>query len=154
KGNINNKEDFKEALNEALKEALSPSIIMIGFFLGLFHTTNFWDLPIYFVVSGAIILFSNLIVYKFKSKSLLITAFQAIVIIVIITILAFPFTLNFDRISAKPILVENVSPFYQLIVLWGLPIFTETTFLIITIIDYVDKKNGPGVSYKKRKKSN
>ena len=154
KGNINNKEDFKEALNEALKEALSPSIIMIGFFLGLFHTTNFWDLPIYFVVSGAIILFSNLIVYKFKSKSLLITGFQAIVIIVISKLLALPFTLNFDQISAKPILVENVTPFYQLMVLWGLPIFTVTAFLIITIIDYVDKKNGPEVSYKKRKKSN
>ena len=151
--------------NEVLKETLNPSIIVIAFFLGLFHTTNFWDLPIYFVVSGAIILFSNLIVYGFKLKSLWMTGLQAIVIILISELMALPFTINFDQISARPILVKNNTPFYQLMVLWGLPIFTVTAFFIITILDYVDKKNalrtnsikkkqrsGPGVKGTQRQK--
>lgn len=146
-----NENNDKANYDQVLKEMLNPSIIIIGFFLGLFHTTNFWDFPIYFVVSGAIILFSNLLVYEFKLKSLWLTGLQAIVIIVVSEFIALPFTLNFDQISARPILVENNTPFYQLMVLWGLPIFTVITFLIITILDYVDKKNESRTNKKVKK---
>lgn len=137
--------------NDILKELLNPSIIIIGFFLGLFHTTNFWDFPIYFVVSGAIILFSNLISYDFKIKSLWMTSLQGIIIIVTSEIIALPFTLQFDQISAMVYLSENHTPFYQLMVLWGLPIFTVTVFLIITIFDYVDKRNTASRTRKSKK---
>ena len=46
-------------------EVFSPHVLLTGFFIGLFHTTNFWDFPIYYVVSGAIILFSNAVIYNF-----------------------------------------------------------------------------------------
>ncbi|TAH75141.1 MAG: hypothetical protein EWM47_00245 [Anaerolineaceae bacterium] len=121
------------------EEVFNPQIIMLGFFIGLFHTTNFWDYPIYFVVSGAIILFSNMIVYGFKRKAYLLTGIQGIFIFLLSQLFALPFKLQFDQISASARLVENHTPFYQYMVLWGLPIFTVSAFLIITINDYVAK---------------
>lgn len=122
-------------------EVFKPQIIMLGFFIGLFHTTNFWDYPIYYVVSGAIILFSNLIEYDFKAKAYWLTAIQGIMILILGELFALPFTLQFDQISTSPLLAENHTPLYQHMVLWGLPIFTVSVFLIISIIDYTNKKN-------------
>lgn len=121
-------------------ELLNPQIILIGFFIGLFHTTNFWDYPIYFVVSGAVILFSNMIIYGFKSKAYWLTGIQGIFIFLLGELFALPFTLQFDQISASALLAENHTPLYQHLVLWGLPIITVLLFFIISIIDYIDKK--------------
>ena len=122
------------------EEVLNPRIIMLGFFIGLFHTTNFWDYPIYYVVSGAIILFSNMIEYSFKAKAYWLTGLQGVFILVVGELFALPFTLQFDKISTLPLLAENHTPLYQYMVLWGLPIFTVSIFLIITIVDYSNKK--------------
>ncbi len=123
------------------EEVFNPAIIMLGFLIGLFHTTNFWDYPIYFVVSGAIILFSNMIVYKFKKKAYWLTVLQGITVFVLGDIFALPFTLQFEQISASARLAVNHTPFYQFMVLWGLPILTVAAFLIISVMDHVDKKN-------------
>ena len=117
---------------------------MLGFFIGLFHTTNYWDYPIYYVVSGAIILFSNMIDYNFKAKAYWLTGIQGIFITVIAKLVALPFTLQFDQISAEARLVENRTPLYQFCVLWALPIITVLVFLFISIIDFVDKNNRLG----------
>lgn len=115
------------------KELFQPYFILIGFYIGIFHTTNFWDFPIYFVVSGAIILFSNMVVYNFSIKSLWLTLLQGIVILGISELVCFPFTLNFDQISSKIRMAVNHTPLYQLIILWGLPITMVTSFLIFSI---------------------
>ncbi len=132
------------------EEVLNPQVIIIGFFIGLFHTTNFWDYPIYFVVSGAIILFSNMIVYGFKWKAYWLTGIQGLVIFLLGELFALPFTLQFNQISASALLAESHTPLYQFMVLWGLPIITVFTFIIITIIDDVNKR--VGVNNGKRKK--
>lgn len=129
-------------------EVINPHVIMLSFFIGLFHTTNYWDYPIYFVVSGAIILFSNMIVYGFRIKAYWLTGIQGIVIFLMGKLFALPFTLQFDKISATPLLAENHTPLYQHMVLWGLPIFTVSAFFILTIIDYVNK----GKAYIRKKK--
>ncbi len=131
------KKDGRAAL---LKEVFQPPILMLGFFIGLFHTTNFWDYPIYYVVSGAIILFSNLVVYNFKGKAYLMTAYQGILVLVLGEIICLPFTLNFNQISATPYLTVAHTPFYQLMVLWGLPILTVLVFLSFTVSDYLKSR--------------
>lgn len=120
---------------EITDEIFNPSIIALGFFIGLFHTTNFWDYPIYYVVSGAIILFTNMIIYDFKSKAYWLTGLQGIFIIILAKIFALPFSLQFDKISASVLLAENHTPLYQFMVLWGLPIITVAAFFIISIDD-------------------
>lgn len=102
-------------------EILNPYTILIGFFIGLFHTTNFWDYPIYFVVSGAVILSYNLIFYQFKARAYGVTALQGAAILLVSEITALPFTLRFDQISTEISLSETHTPLYQLIILWGLP---------------------------------
>ncbi len=114
-------------------EIFHPCIILTGFFVGLFHTTNFWDYPIYFVVAGAVILFSNAVVYDFSLKTLKLTFFHAVVVIVVEKITCLPFTLSFNQISSSIMLCENRTPLYQLMVLWGLPIIVVLYFLFALI---------------------
>lgn len=111
------------------REVFNLQIIAISFLIGLFHTTNYWDFPIYYVVSGAVILFANLIVYNFKGKAVGITALQGITVIGIAEIVALPFTWNFDRIASVPLLTVAHTPLNQLTILWGLPIFVVVSFL-------------------------
>lgn len=111
------------------QEVFHPSIILIGFFIGLFHMTNFWDFPIYYVVSGAVILFSNMIVYNFNGKALWITAVEGLIVLAISRLVSLPFTLRFDQISTNIRIVEATTPLNQLIILWGLPIFMVMAFL-------------------------
>ena len=127
---IKNKKDIKKMLFD---EILTPQVILIGFFIGFFHMTNFWDFPIYFVVSGAIILFSNAVICKFRKETLIMTAAHAVVILVISTIVSLPFTLTFDQISTGVSLCTRHTQFRQLVVLWGLPISVVITFLVVLI---------------------
>lgn len=127
---IKNKADIKDML---FKEVLTPQVLLIGFFIGFFHMTNFWDFPIYFVVSGAIILFSNAVICKFRKETLIMTAAHAVVILVVSTIVSLPFTLTFDQISTGIALSPNHTQLRQLIVLWGLPITVVITFLVYLI---------------------
>ncbi|QHQ62506.1 hypothetical protein Ana3638_18375 [Anaerocolumna sedimenticola] len=134
------------------KEILNPYILLIGFFIGLFHTTNFWDFPIYYVVAGAVILFSNLVDYgmdialnedgryRLSQKPFWITAFQGITVIIVAKLTALPFTLNFDQISTKIQISYAHTPFYQLIILWGLPI-TLVLGLFIELIQKFNQKS-------------
>lgn len=126
----------KEENIPVVKEVFHPAIIVISFLIGLFHMTNFWDFPIYYVVAGAIILFSNLIVYNFKGKTLWLTALQGIAVIAISEAVCLPFTLNFDQISTNIRLVDARTPLHQLLILWGLPIYVVVCFIIGLITNY------------------
>ncbi|NLP33830.1 MAG: hypothetical protein GX359_01380 [Clostridiales bacterium] len=117
------------------QEVFHPSMIMVGFFIGLFHMTNFWDFPIYYVVSGAVILFSNMVVYNFKGKAFWLTAIEGIFIMGFFWLVSLPFTLKFDQISTNIQLVETRTPLNQLIILWGLPFFVVISFLCFLIAD-------------------
>jgi YYY domain-containing protein len=123
------------------KEVLNPCIIMISFFIGLFHMTNFWDFPIYFVVSGAIILFTNLIVYNFKGKAIGVTALQGLFVIGFSYLTGLPFTANFHQISTNICLTVARTPLNQLFILWGLPIFVVIAFLCFTISNFSRRRN-------------
>jgi YYY domain-containing protein len=132
------------------KEVFHPAVILIAFFIGLFHTTNFWDFPIYFVVSGAVILFTNLAVYNFKRKALIITALHGIFVIAFSEIVSLLFTLRFNQISTNICLVEAQTPLNQLVILWGLPIFTVVSFLCFVVADhYRERKANLNVAERK-----
>ena len=113
----------------AFKDIFAPSIILAGSFIGLFHTTNYWDYPIYFVVAGAVILFMNCRLYNFSLNTLKLTLFHAVVVIVTAKTTALPFTLNFKQIASQLNLCENHTPLYQLLILWGLPVIVTLVFL-------------------------
>jgi len=118
---------------ELIREAFLPQVILVGFFIGFFHMTNYWDYPIYFVVSGAVILFSNAVICHFKPKALWLTAAHAAVVLGISFVVSLPFKLTFDQISTGVSISLNHSPLHQLVILWGLPVVTVITFLVILI---------------------
>ncbi len=111
-----------------LAEVFHPAVLVCSFLVGLFHMTNYWDYPIYFVVCGAVILFSNLIVYAFKKEAWILTAYQAAVFVVVGTLVSLPFTLSFDSISSRINLCDTHTTLYQLMVLWGLPTICVAVF--------------------------
>lgn len=129
-------------------ETFHPSIIALGFFIGLFQITNYWDFPIYFVVSGAIILFSNAIIHKFEKETIILTACHAAVVLGLSVVVSLLFNLKFDSMAGGIALCVNHTPLYQLAVLWGLPVTVLVCYLVSTICK---KKNEE--PYKRKKGS-
>ncbi|MBQ9119390.1 MAG: hypothetical protein IJY09_04955 [Lachnospiraceae bacterium] len=111
------------------QEALHPMVLLLGFFIGLFHMTNFWDFPIYFVVAGAIILFSNAAIYQFSMDTVKLTALQAVLVLLVSKIVSLPFTMNFEQISTEIRLVVYRTPMQQLLILWGIPVILILIYL-------------------------
>ena len=129
-------------------EVFHPSIIVLGFFIGLFQITNYWDFPIYFVVSGAVILFSNAIIHKFEKETLILTALHAAVVLGMSVVVSFLFNLKFDSMAKGIALCTDHTPLYQLAVLWGLPVTVLVCYLVSVICK--KKKEEP---YKRKKGS-
>lgn len=129
-------------------EVFHPSIVVLGFFIGLFQITNYWDFPIYFVVSGAVILFSNAVIHKFEKETLILTAFHAVVVLVLSFAVSLLFNLKFDSMAKGIALCTDHTPLYQLAVLWGLPVTVLVCYLVSTICK--KKKEEP---YKRKKGS-
>lgn len=133
-----------------VRELFEPGILMITFFIGIFHMTNFWDYPIYFVVSGAVILFSNAITFGFNKRVWVVTLLQGAVVWIGSSIVALPFTLHFDQISTEICIASTHTVWYQLLVLWGLPVFISVVFIMSCIRVYnhtkkVDQNEKKGV---------
>ena len=137
---LSGRDSIKEQKPSVLKEVFHPAIIVITFFIGLFHTTNFWDFPIYVVVAGGVILFSNLVVYNFRGKAFWLTGLQGIFVLAASTLVCLPFTLNFDQISTNICLTVARTPINQMIILWGLPVFVVACFIGSLISNH--KRNG------------
>ncbi len=121
-----------------IKETFMPHILLIGFLIGLFKGINYWDFPIYYVVCGAIIFFSNIVLMKTWKERLLVTTIQGVLVLVVSSIVILPFTLSFDMISSKIGLVKYHSPIYQIIILYGLPIIVSIIYLF-SLIKWKDK---------------
>ena len=134
---IAKKRDSKPDKIHYVSEVFSPWLIVCMFFIGIFHTTNYWDFPIYFVVCGAIILFSNLILYRFKPVAYIITLLQAVAFIVVGILVSLPFTLNFDSISTAVKFVDRHTSFKQLAVLWGLPLSLLFIFVVLKFTETI-----------------
>ena len=131
-----------------LLEIFHPSIIALGFFIGLFQITNYWDFPIYFVVAGAVILFSNAVIHNFKMETVVLTACHAGVVLVLSFAVSLLFNLKFDSMAKGIALCTDHTPLYQLAVLWGLPVTVLVCYLVSTICK--KKKEEP---YRRKKGS-
>lgn len=117
-----------------LREVFHPSILAVGFFIGLFQMTNYWDFPIYFIVSGAVILFSNAVIYRFRKEAAVLTAFHALVVLSLAFFVPLLFRLNFRSMARGIAISWNHTPLYQLAVLWGLPLLVLLGYLLSEIV--------------------
>ena len=68
-------------------------------------------------------LFTNIIVYEGRVRRIAaVTFLQAVEVMAVAMVVALPFTLTFDSMTQGVALAQNHSAFYQLCILWGLPV--------------------------------
>ena len=131
-------------------KVFSPHVIIVAFFIGLFHTTNYWDFPIYFVVAGAVILYVNFVSEGGRFSGFVLTAFHAAIVVIISLLVCLPFTLSFDKISSDIAAVTTRTPFYQFMILWGFPFIVGTVFIVTVIKHFVRSASTPAETGKRR----
>ena len=116
---------------------LQPHLILLAFFIGIFHWTNYWDFVIYFVVVCCGALYSALYRYNCRAKQVVSTVLiQAAEVFAIGTIAALPFTISFQTMVSGVALAQNHSMLYQLVILWGLPAALVLLFLAAVFLTW------------------
>ena len=88
--------------------------------------TNIWDIPIYFLVTGLVILGKNGIK---GLKGIKRTAVVLCSLFFVSCLLSLPFHLNFQNIAQGVALVDFRSPPWMLLVLWGFPLLLTVGYL-------------------------
>lgn len=118
------------------KNLLMPQLLLAAVLLGMFQWTNYWDFVIYFVVTGGVVLFTNIVLMRGQGKWILaVTGAQAAEILAIATIVILPFTLDFETMVQGVALAQNHSLPHQLLILWGLPAVLTVVFVITLLVE-------------------
>ena len=106
---------------ESLKDAaLDPHVWLMGLFLGIFQFTNYWDFVIYLTLGaiGVVLLtLRNRACMKLRSAVI-----RLALLVCLAMAAAVPFNMNFDTMAQGLGIAQNHSAFYQLLILWGLPV--------------------------------
>ncbi len=131
----------KKGVKYALLSALTdPSIWMIGLLTGVFRLNNYWDFAIYLTVAviGTFLYFLKYSARQYRMLYFIRWVVWMIMIVVIGTLASLPFTLTFQTMQSGIGISPHHSSFYQLAVLWGLPVAAVIALLIFVIV----KKRG------------
>lgn len=115
---------------------INPTVLLVGFYLGIFQGANFWDFPIYFVTAYAVIMFVNMRVYGIKLTTVIYTVLQAAISLLLSKIVIFAFTKDFEKMMSGIGIVAERSMLHQLIILWGLPFAICIAGMVYTVSDY------------------
>ena len=113
------------------REMLSPYLLLAGLLLGMYQWTNFWDFVIYFVVTGGVMLFGNIVRLGGRIRKILaVTIVQALELLAVSYLVILPFTIQFDSMVDGVGIAKYHSYFYQLLVLWGIPVLLVLVFVL------------------------
>ena len=126
---LNKKEDTDTELK-------TTHLSLISLFLGICRMTNYWDFPIYIVILSAMIVAKKLICDKCDKKSIINTILTILKIILLEEIITLPFTRNLYIGSTEVAFTGIMSPFYKLLVKWGLPTLCAIVFLVLFLRNY------------------
>lgn len=142
KETINNVSEKKSIIKYLKNILLNPQIILLAVLLGAFQGINYWDFAIYITVIAIVLFFTNYVKYNGNVLGFLsVTLIQMIEVYLVATLVIIPFMLHFDSdaLVGGIFPVKNHSLFYQLVILWGLPVITLIMFLVMAIIENVQK---------------
>ncbi len=113
------------------REMLSPYLLLAGLLLGMYQWTNFWDFVIYFVVTGGVMLFGNIVRLGGRIRKIFaVTIVQAFELLAVSYLVILPFTIQFDSMVDGVGIAKYHSYFYQLLVLWGIPVLLVLVFVV------------------------
>ncbi len=114
-------------------DLLNPYFLFCGFFIGLFHWTNFWDFIIYFTVTFFTVIYAAW--YRYfrtdKKKAVVYCVCESALVFAVNLLAALPFTLQFKAmVSGIGIAKHHTLP-HQMLILWGLPVAVWIVLLIV-----------------------
>ncbi len=121
-----------------VKQVFADSYIWtFAFFIGLFNWTNFWDFVIYFVMGGFAVIYCNYLKFakledkkEAAKKTAIVSACHAVWVLVLSSIFALPFTLQFDSMAAGIGIAFNHSRPYQWWLIWGVQVVMSVLFFV------------------------
>lgn len=128
------------------RKFLSQHIILMGLLLGLFKGTNFWDFPIYFVICGAVILFTDLKKYGCSLRTAIHVLLKGLIIYISGAVLMLPFTLAYRNPASGIHLCDRHSPMDKLMIIW-FPFFISSAFVLIYSLTVSAKKRNVKVDH-------
>ena len=133
---------YDSARNNKAKLQLDARLILISVEFAVFMGSNYWDFPIYYIICGGVILFSDYRKYGIKWLTTLRVLIKGALMLGISFILALPFNSSFEKMASEIYLCKNHSPLYKLLILWGFPVFVCIWFIIYLYRRYksTDKK--------------
>ena len=105
---------------------------LFSFLLGIFYITNAWDLPIYSALLGLTILG---VFWKKETPFLSILKAGSLTFLIFTASFAFnsPFHFSFKSISSGVGLADFHSPFWMMLILWGLPLIATFSWVVYLI---------------------
>lgn len=107
--------------------------LLCALMLAVFYMTNPWDLPIYLMVAGFVMLYTKRAHHHFHWKTLAAIVLLSLAIIALCMVLAIPFLLHFKPFSQGLGFTHARSPLYQLMVLWGYQLVVVISFAAVLI---------------------
>lgn len=122
------KNDDKE-----FRRAARLPIAFITSILALFTGLNYWDAPIYYVITGAVILFCHLARFGAKLMTVVRVLIIGLVMQIAGGILMIPFSLRFEKMMSGIRFCENHTPAAKFVVLWILPITMCIVFAVVLL---------------------
>lgn len=119
----------KILIENLLNIVKSKEIVFLGILLGMYKGINYWDFPIYFVISGAVILFCDYKKYGVSLKTTLTVLVKGAYVLILSTIVILPFTLTFEKMMSGIMICDSHTQVYKFLVIWGVPIVVSVLFL-------------------------
>jgi len=104
-------------------------LILISMLLSFYKGANYWDFAIYYVITGALIVFTELKSHKFTLTAWLRIAISAAVVTFVSYVVILPFTHNFVKMESGIELCTLHTPLIKFLVLWGVPIAITLKFV-------------------------
>ncbi len=127
----------------------SPHVLVLAVLLGLFKGTNYWDFPIYFVVSGAVILFCDLRESMDKIVAFIVCLLKGAFIVIAGIVLMFPFTRNFRKMMGGIFVADKHSNPAEFLTVWGVHIALALILLFYLAVTALRRKKSNAKLFKR-----
>ncbi len=117
------------------------SLTLISLLLGYYKGSNYWDFAIYFVITGALIVFCDFKRSGIKFLTFMGIAAKAVFVTAVSLVAPLAFTLHFVKMESGIEICENHTPIGKMLVLWLIP-FAVTIRLVIYLYSKKRKETG------------
>ncbi len=107
------------------------ALLLVSMLLGYYKGSNYWDFAIYYVITGAVIVFCDIKRFVHISAAITEIVSKALFITAISIISPLPFTMHFIKMESGIELCETHTPLFKFAVLWMLPVIAAAGLITV-----------------------